>query len=109
MFNINQLLTVEESYKLLSNSEGRALLYQGVLITKETSEKIKLVKLLKDSFDKDGISEAFDIKLNELLNKMDEAKIPSNYTNFYQAYLKDDISMGILDSFFIYCAVSFPV
>ena len=48
MFNINQLLTIEESYKLLFNSEARALLYQGVLITKEVTEKIKLMKLLKD-------------------------------------------------------------
>ena len=91
MFNINQLLTVEESYKLLPSSEARALLYQGVLITKETPEKIKLIKLLKDSFEKDGISEAFDTKLDELLNKIDETKIPSNYTNFYQTYWKDTI------------------
>jgi hypothetical protein len=89
MFNINQLLTIEESYKLLFNSEARALLYQGVLITKEVSEKIKLMKLLKDSFEKDGISKAFDVKLDELL---DETKIPSNYTNFYQSYLKDNIA-----------------
>ena len=92
MFNINQLLTIEESYKLLSNSEARALLYQGVLITKEVSEKIKLMKLLKDSFEKDGISKAFDIKLDELLNEVDETKIPSNFTNFYQSYLKDNIT-----------------
>ena len=91
MFNINQLLTVEESHKLLPSSEARALLYQGVLITKETPEKIKLIKLLKDSFEKDGISEAFDTKLDELLNKIDETKIPSNYTNFYQTYWKDTI------------------
>jgi len=91
MFNINQLLTIEESYKLLSNSEARALLYQGVLITKEASEKIKLMKLLKDSFEKDGISKAFDVKLDELLNEVDETKISSNYTNFYQSYLKDNI------------------
>ena len=91
MFNINQLLTVEESHKLLPSSEARALLYQGVLITKETPEKIKLIKLLKDSFEKDDISEAFDTKLDELLNKIDETKIPSNYTNFYQTYWKDTI------------------
>ena len=91
MFNINQLLTIEESYKLLSNSEARALLYQGVLITKEVPEKIKLIKLLKDLFEKDGISKAFDIKLDELLNEVDKTKIPSNYTNFYQSYLKDKI------------------
>ena len=91
MFNINQLLTVEESHKLLPSSEARALLYQGILITKETSEKIKLIKLLKDSFEKDGISNAFDTKLDELLNKIDETKIPSNYTSFYQIYWKDTI------------------
>ena len=91
MFNINQLLTVEESHKLLPSSEARALLYQGVLITKETPEKIKLIKLLKDSFEKDGITEAFDTKLDELLNKIDKTKIPSNYTNFYQTYWKDTI------------------
>jgi hypothetical protein len=91
MFNINQLLTVEESHKLLPSSEARALLYQGVLITKETPEKIKLIKLLKDSFERDGITEAFDTKLDELLNKIDETKIPSNYTNFYQTYWKDTI------------------
>ena len=91
MFNINQLLTIEESHKLLSNSEARALLYQGVLITKETTEKIKLIKLLKDSFEKDGISYAFDIKLDELLNEVDETKVPSNYTSFYKSNLKDTI------------------
>jgi len=92
LFNINQLLTIEESHKLLSNSEARALLYQGVLITKEASEKIKLIKLLKDSFEKDGISDAFDIKLDELLNAVDETKVPSNYTSFYQFNLKDTIT-----------------
>jgi len=92
MFNINQLLTIEESHKLLSNSEARALLYQGVLITKEASEKIKLIKLLKDSFEKDSISDAFDIKLDELLNAVDETKVPSNYTSFYQSNLKDTIT-----------------
>ena len=91
MFNINQLLTVEESHKLLPNSESRALLYQGILITKETPKKIKLIKLLKESFEKDDISEAFDTKLDELLNKIDETKIPSNYTNFYQTYWKDTV------------------
>ena len=75
MFNINQLLTVEESYKLLPSSESRALIYQGILLTKETSEKIKLIKLLKDSFQKDQISEAFDVKLVEFLEKIDETEI----------------------------------
>ena len=92
MFNINQLITVEESYKLLPSSESRALIYQGILLTKETSEKIKLIKLLKDSFQKDKISEAFDVKLVEFLEELDETEIPSNYSAFYYTYKKTNIS-----------------
>ena len=91
-FNINQLLTVEESYKLLPNSESRALVYQGILITKETSEKIKLIKLLKDLFIKDEVSEAFNYKLVEFLDGIDETEISSNYTVFYNSYKKASIS-----------------
>ena len=91
-FNINQLLTVEESYKLLPSSESRALVYQGILITKETSEKIKLIKLLKDLFIKDEVSEAFNYKLVEFLDGIDETEISSNYTVFYNSYKKASIS-----------------
>ena len=90
-FNINQLLTVEESYKLLPSSESRALVYQGILITKETSEKIKLIKLLKDLFIKDEVSEAFNYKLVEFLDGIDETEIPSNYAVFYNSYKKASI------------------
>ena len=88
-FNINQLLTVRDSYKLLSNSASRALLYQGILLTKETSEKIQLIKLLKESFEKDNISNAFDVKLVKFLKEVDATEVPSNYTDFYQFYLKN--------------------
>ena len=88
MFNINQLLTVNETYKLLPNSESRALLYQGILINNEVSEKLKLIKLLKDSFEQDNISNAFDLKLSKFLNLIDATQVPSNYTNFYETYLR---------------------
>ena len=88
-FNINQLLTVRDSYKLLSNSASRALLYQGILLTKEASEKIQLIKLLKELFEKDSISNAFDVKLVKFLKEVDATEVPSNYTDFYQFYLKN--------------------
>jgi len=93
MFNINQLITIEESCKLLPNSESRALIYQGILLTKETPKKIKLIKLLKDSFQKDKISEAFDVKLVEFLEELEETKIPSDYSVFYNTYKKTNISI----------------
>ncbi len=55
LFNINQLLSVKQSYKLLSNVEARALLYQGILINGEAETKLELIKILKDSFIKEGI------------------------------------------------------
>ncbi len=90
IFNINQLLTVEETYKLLPNSESRALLYQCILLAKETPYKIKLIKILNDSFTKDNIPNAFQNKLIEFLEKLDEEEVPSNYTNFYLSRLKKD-------------------
>jgi hypothetical protein len=88
MFNINQLINVEDAQKLLPSSQSRALIYQGILLAKESSEKIKLIKLLKDSFQKDEISNAFDFKLVEFLEEIDETKIPSNYIVFYNTYKK---------------------
>ena len=88
MFNINQLLTVKDAYKLLPNSEARALLFQGILINPNPSEKIQLIKLLKDLFEKDNIANAFDIKLVEFLKKIDAIDVPSDYTNFYKSHLK---------------------
>ena len=87
-FNINQLLTVEDSYKLLYGPESRALVYQGILISKDTSEKIKLIKLLKDLFQNDGISEAFDTKLSEFLEEINEEEVPSDYIAFYNSNKK---------------------
>jgi len=38
-FNINQLLNTKESYKSLSSIEGKALVYQRLLLTEETKTK----------------------------------------------------------------------
>ncbi len=87
-FSINQLLTVEDSSKLLPDSESRALVYQGVLITENVPKKIKLIKLLKDSFEKNGISNAFNNKLEDFLEPIDENEVPSNFITFYNTYRK---------------------
>ena len=85
-FNINQLLTVKQSYKLLSNVEARALVYQGILITNENGAKIELTKILKDLFTKDGIQDAFKDELSAILKEIDIYEVPSNYTNFYYEF-----------------------
>ena len=92
-FNINQLLSVEQSYKLLSNSEGRALLYQGILITSDIGRKLELVKILKDSFENDEKGKAFNNELASILIKINEDEVPSNHTDFYNRFVKSEKSV----------------
>ena len=82
-FNINQLLNVKESYKLLQNYEGRALLYQRLILTKDANELLDLSSKLKQSFDKDNIGNAFNNELKEILSTVNEDDVPSNYSSFY--------------------------
>ena len=65
-FNINQLISIEESYKLLPENQSRALLYQGYLLSKDDAYKIKILEILKNSFDKSEIGNALDKKLVEM-------------------------------------------
>ena len=89
-FNINQLLSVKQSYKLLSNVEARALVYQGILITSEIEPKIELTKILKDLFIKDGIQNAFKDELSKILKEIDIYEVPSNYTSFYNEFVNKE-------------------
>ncbi|MDA9077330.1 hypothetical protein N9K39_03230 [Candidatus Pelagibacter sp.] len=83
-FNINQLLNIKESSKVLSTIETRALIYQGILITTEIENKLQLMNALKNSFKNDGIENAFNIELKTFLRNIEEDKVPSNFTTFYQ-------------------------
>ena len=89
-FNINQLLNIKESTKVLSNTEARALIYQGILITSDVEKKFELMSALKNSFKNDDIENAFNMELKMFLNMIDEDDIPSNYTRFYENYINTD-------------------
>ena len=88
-FSLNQLLNSKESYKSLSPIEGRALIYQRVLLTEEPKLKLELMKILKDIFEKEGIGNAFDTELKKFLNQISKDDIPSNFTTFYNNYGKN--------------------
>ena len=82
-FNINQLLNVKDSYKLLQGYEGRALLYQRLILTKDTNDLLDLLYKLKESFIKDNIENAFNNELKEILSTIRPEEISSNYSSFY--------------------------
>ena len=89
-FSLNQLLNTKESYKSLSPIEGRALVYQRLLLTEEPKLKLELIKILKDIFEAEGIGNAFDEELKIFLNQIDEEDIPSNFTTFYNDNVKNE-------------------
>ena len=84
-FNINQLLNAKSFYKSLTNIEGRALIYQKILLESEIIERLKLLKILKESFKKDNLNNSFDIELKMFLEEIDPTDIPENLTDFYYA------------------------
>ena len=82
-FNFNQLLNAKDVYKTLPNIEGRALVYQKILLESEMVEKLKLLKILKDSFENDDLGKAFDLELKTFLENINPTDIPDNLTSFY--------------------------
>ncbi|MDC0875710.1 hypothetical protein OAP78_02100 [Candidatus Pelagibacter sp.] len=89
-FSLSQLINTKESYKTLSSIEGRALLYQRLLLTEEPKLKLELMKILKDVFEEEGISDAFDVELKNFLNQIDIDDVPSNFTTFYNKHIKNE-------------------
>ena len=89
-FNINQLLNIKESTKVLSAVESRALIYQGILITTEIEKKLLLISALKNSFKNEGIENAFDLELKVFLKKIKKEEVPANFTSFYNKYTDEE-------------------
>ncbi len=92
-FNINQFINAKEAYKTLPPIEGRALLYQRTLLTKDPNLKLEFMKMLKDSFILSDIGDAFDLELKKFLSQINAEDVPSNFTTFYSENLnKKEIS-----------------
>ena len=89
-FNISQLINTDEVYKTLSPIEGRALVYQRLLLAEDTDLKLELLKTLKNIFEQDGIGDAFEEELKRFLSQIEKEDIPSNFTTFYENYTKTD-------------------
>ncbi len=99
-FNINQLLNVKDQFKLLKKHEGRALLYQRLILTQDEIQILDLSYKLKESFIDDNIENAFDNELKKALSKVNIEQVPSNFSSFYsdnlntQPLKKNDIKIN---------------
>ena len=86
-FNIYQIISVFDAYKLLPSYEARALLYQTFLVSKDSDTQIRLLELLKKEFDNDNLTSAFDEELLRLIQKIDPQGISTEYSGFYELQL----------------------
>ncbi len=89
-FDINQLINVNEEYKILPDYQGRALIYQRLLLTSDNTLKLNLSSLLNKSFDESNLSNVFNTELSKILKSITEDQIPSNFTTFYQQNKEPD-------------------
>ena len=91
-FNIDQLLNAKVLYKKLPVSEGRALIYQKLLLSNDIIDILELSKILKNSFESNNLDNAFNIELKKFLEKIDITDIPSNFSTFYSENIKKRIN-----------------
>ena len=85
-FDINQLLSARESYKVLPAYEGRALLYQRLILSIDTKQKLIFASEIKKSFLKSNLDNIFNNELVKILKSIDKDQVPSNFTSFYRNY-----------------------
>jgi hypothetical protein len=71
----------------MQSFEGRALLYQRLLLTIDQNEILELASKLKKSFLDDGINNAFREELSSILKNLNQNEIPPQYSSFYEKYL----------------------
>ena len=89
-FSVDQLLNIDDEIKKISKIRSRALLYQGILLNKDPNIAVKLSKVLKESFENDNISNAFDDELKKILKKYDLKDLSSDLTEFYSKNLEQN-------------------
>jgi hypothetical protein len=78
-FHVNQLINADTVHRSLDGYEARSLIYQKILLTDNTENKLNLLFLLKDLFEKDKLTNVYTKHLSDILEKMDPKDIPNNF------------------------------
>ena len=88
-FSVDQLLNIEGEILRTSKIQSRALLYQGILLNNDPNTVTSLSKLLKESFEKDNIPNAFNRELKKILKNFKLEELSSDLTEFYSKNLEE--------------------
>ena len=89
-FDIDELINFEDTYKKLPEYEGRALLYQRLLLTDDLEKKFLKLSNLSNSFEESNFKKSFDDELSIILKKINKQDVPSKFLSFYEKNLVTD-------------------
>ncbi len=78
-FDLNSLIRAEDIYQTFENIDARALIYQKYLLSDNEENKIKLLLLLKDLFQKDNLSNVFSNFLSDKLKEINLDDVDESY------------------------------
>ena len=93
-FHVNQLINADTVYKSLNGYESRSLIYQKILLSDNTENKLNLLFLLKDLFEKDKLTNVYTEHLSDILKKMDPKDIPDNFVKIVKRnIISEDVSV----------------
>ena len=78
-FNINQLINANTAHLSLTGYESRALIYQKILLSDNLENKLELLFLLKDLFEKDKLGNIYKEYLSDTLKSIDSKYVPDDF------------------------------
>ncbi len=95
-FDLNTLIKAEDIYQTFDNIDARALIYQKYLLSDNEENKIKLLFLLKELFQKDNLSNIYKNFLSDRLKEINIEKVDKTYTEIVQKNIitKEEIKLG---------------
>ncbi len=96
VFDLNSLIKAEDVYQTFDNIDARALIYQKFLLSDNEENKVKLLFLLKELFEKDKLSNIFAEFLSDRLKEIDLENIPDSYKEVVQKNIitKEEFKLG---------------
>ena len=93
-FHVNQLINAETVYRSLDGYESRSLIYQKILLSDNTENKLNLLFLLKDLFEKDKLTNVYTKHLSDILKEMNPKDIPDNFVKIVKRnIISEDVSV----------------
>ena len=93
-FHVNQLINAKTVHRSLEGYEARSLIYQKILLSDNTENKLNLLFLLKDLFEKDKLTNVYTKHLSDILEEMDPKDIPDNFVKIVKRnIISEDVSV----------------